>query len=88
MTPSPLVVELVADVVVVGGIPKFSSIQYESPTIRTQPEPTDGLYVSNWAKVMPFFVAKAAQVSVLATTTQFEQSVMVLVGAVVGGGTK
>jgi hypothetical protein len=36
---------------------------------------------------MPLFDAKAAQLSVDVTTTQFVQSVIVLLGAVVGGST-
>ena len=66
-------------------MPKFSSMQYESPMMRTQVERTDGLYVSNRANVMAFSDANDTQVSVEATKTQFVQSMMVLFGAVVGG---
>jgi hypothetical protein len=42
VTPSPVDFELVVLVVEDGGIPKFSSMQYESPGIRIHDAPTEG----------------------------------------------
>lgn len=46
VTPSPLVVVMVDEVVDTGGIPKFSSTQYESPIMKTHLEPTEGFFTS------------------------------------------
>jgi hypothetical protein len=60
VTPSPVDVEVVVVDVVVdvvdGGIPKSSSIQYESPGMRTHDAPTEGFYYGQRKYLLIFWI--------------------------------